>query len=96
MSKKRRYFSREFKLRAIKRVENRDDRSMESIALELGVHANLLSKWKKEFQKTSEQNFLHKDPAELELERLRKEVADLKEEKEILKKALTIFSQRRR
>jgi transposase len=32
-------------------------------------------------------------PADAELKRLKKEVADLKQEKEILKKAIAIFSQ---
>jgi transposase len=92
MSNERRHFTREFKLRAVKMVENRGDRTIVSIAEELGIHENLLMSWRKKISEKTEQAFLNKDPLLNELERLRKENADLKIDQEILKKALAIFS----
>ena len=88
----RRHFTKEFKLRAVKMVENRGDRTIGSIAEELGIHENLLLSWRKKITETTERAFLKQDPLLNELERLQKENADLKIDKEILKKALAIFS----
>lgn len=87
MSNERRHFTREFKLRAVKMVETRGDRTIVSIAEELGIHENLLMSWRKKISEKTEQAFLNKDPLLNELERLRKENADLKIDQEILKKA---------
>lgn len=90
----RRHYSREFKLQAVKMMENRrPDQTVEDIAIDLGVHPNLLYKWEKKHEEFADKVFLKQDPLLQELEKLRRENSDLRVERDILKKALTIFSQ---
>jgi transposase len=92
--KKRRTFTREFKLEAV-RLSMEDGKSGAEVARELGIHRNLLSKWRKEFLEDEEESFPGRGnlkASEAELERLRREVARLREDREILKKALVFFS----
>jgi transposase len=94
MSRKKRKFSKEFKLEAV-RLSNQDDKSLTEVSQELGVSQANLSRWREEFSNDSENSFPGKGrqkPVDAELRRLRKENADLKQEKEILKKAIAIFS----
>ena len=94
MLKERRTFTREFKLEAV-RLSMEDGRSGASIARELGISRTVLYRWRKAFLKDSKQSFSGQgtqtasDQAE---PRLRREVASLREEREILKKALVFFS----
>jgi len=90
----RRYFSREFKLRAVRMVDKRKpEEKLEDIAMGLGIHPNLLQKWRQKYSEFADKVFLNQDPLLQELERLRKDNANLQVERDILKKALTIFSQ---
>ena len=92
--KKRRTFTREFKLEAV-RLSMEDGRSGAEVARELGIHRNLLSKWRKAFLEGEEESFPGRGnlkASEAELQRLRREVARLREDREILKKALVFFS----
>lgn len=92
MRKMRKKYTQEFKLRAVKMLENRGEKTIEEIAGELGISENMLYEWRKQHKNTADAVFLKKDPLLNELERLRKENEDLKLDKEILKKALAIFS----
>jgi len=92
--KERRTFTREFKLEAV-RLSMEDDRSGAEVARELGIHRNLLYKWRKELLEDEEESFPGRGnlkASEAELQRLRREVARLREDQEILKKALVFFS----
>jgi len=67
------------------------------IAQELGIHASLLQRWKTQYWADEAQAFPgkgHQKPDEAENRRLRLELARVTEERDILKKALAIFSQR--
>ena len=59
---------------------------------------NLLGKWKAAFAKHAAQAAFpehpNKTPEQVELEALRKTLARVEEEREILKKALAVFSRR--
>jgi len=92
MKRTRRKFTREFKMKAVKMLENRGDRTIESIAKDLDIHSNLLIKWRDEFAEHAEQTYLGNNELVNEVERLRAQVKDLELDREILKKALTIFS----
>ena len=90
----RRRFSREFKLEAVRLVRERGV-SVAQAARELDVHENQLRKWVREFTSDPVQAFPGQGqmkPEQLEIERLRREVAKLKAERDILKKAAAFFA----
>jgi transposase len=85
----RRKFSREFKLEAVKLIRERGV-SVAQAARDLGVHENVLRKWVRGLEADPQQAFPghgQMKPEQLEIDRLRKEVARLKAERDILKKA---------
>jgi len=93
MSKRRKY-DRAFKLEAVKLVTERRTPLAEA-ARNLGIHENLLRKWKQQYLEDTAEAFPGKGrlkPQEDELRRLRKKLSDVEEERDILKKALAIFS----
>jgi transposase len=90
----RRQFSREFKLEAVKLVKERGVAAAQA-ARDLDVHENVLRKWVKEFAADPKQAFPglgQMKPEQVEIERLRREVAKLKAERDILKKAAAYFA----
>lgn len=92
--KKRRIFSREFKENAVKLVLD-GSRSVREVSRGLGINENLLYRWKKQFTEDPENSFPgkgHLKPEEEEIRRLKKELSDAREERDILKKAVAIFS----
>ena len=93
--KSKRNYTREFKLEAVRLYES-TDKSMSEVERELGMTPYLLSKWVHQFRQEEEQTFPGKGKLierEDELRRLRREVEILKQEREILKKVVVIFSQ---
>jgi transposase len=90
----RRKFSREFKVEAVRLVRERDV-SVAQAARDLDVHENVLRKWVKELAAASADAFPghgQMKPEQLEIDRLRREVAKLKAERDILKKAAAFFA----
>ncbi len=90
----RRKFSREYKLEAVRLIRERGV-SVAQAARDLDVHKNVLRKWVKEYGSDPVQAFPghgQMRPEQLEIERLRKEVAKLKAERDILKKAAAYFA----
>jgi putative transposase len=84
----RRKFSREFKLEAVRLVRERGV-AVAQAARDLDVHENVLRKWVKEFAADPGHAFPEHGqmkPEQLEIDRLRREVAKLKAERDILKK----------
>ena len=94
MLEQRRRFTKEFKLEAIQLVLSQGSTAT-SVARNLGIKPNLLNRWIREYKADNEYAFPGlgklKEPEE-ELRRVRKELADTKMERDILKKALAIFS----
>lgn len=91
---KRRKFSREFKLEAVRLVKERGV-SVAQAARALDLHENVLRKWIREVSADPQQAFPGQGqmkPEQLEIARLRKEVAKLKAERDILKKAAAFFA----
>ena len=92
----RRKYDREFKEDAIRLIVD-GGRTVREVARDLGIHENMLSRWKKEYLQDKEHSFPgkgHMKPHEEELFKLKRKVADLEEDRAILKKALAIFSKR--
>ena len=86
----RREFSREFKLEAVRLVKERGVTAAQA-ARDLDVHENVLRKWVRELAADPQQAFPGKGvmkPEQAEIDRLRKEVAKLKMERDILKNRL--------
>ena len=92
----RRKYDREFKEDAIRLIVD-GGRSVREVARDLGIHENMLSRWKKEYLQDKEHSFPgkgHMKPHEEEIFKLKRKVVDLEEDRAILKKALAIFSKR--
>lgn len=90
----RRQFSREFKLEAVKLVKERGV-SVAQAARDLDVHENVLRKWVREAALDPQHAFPGQGvmrPEQAELERLRKENAKLRMERDLLKKAAAYFA----
>ena len=90
----RRKFSREFKLEAVKLVTQRGV-SVPQAAKDLDVHENVLRKWVRELREAPQEAFPSQGKQKVqdaEIARLRKEVAKLKMERDILKKAAAYFA----
>ena len=94
----RRKYDREFKLEAV-RLVTQGGRPVSEVARDLGIHENLLYNWRRKYLDDTVHAFPgkgHLKPADEEMRRLKKELTDVKEERDILKKALAIFSKRPR
>lgn len=98
---KRKRFTRQFKLEAL-RLLDQGNKSSAELARELGIRRNQLYKWRREVQLRGEEGAF-KGPGRnaakenvSELTALRKRVARLEEENAILKKAEAYFSGPRR
>jgi transposase len=92
-----RIYTREFKLEAV-RLSESSEKTVAQIARDLGVPERVLYRWRHELreqQNDAEQAFPgkgHQSELEEENRRLRRELDLLKQEREILKKAVGIFS----
>lgn len=95
MKQSRKKHDREFKQKAVELSYARGNAT--EIAEELGIDKGILYRWRKEFNKYKGNSFPgHGTPKMTglgrEVARLRKELRDAKMERDILKKAISIFS----
>jgi transposase len=91
---RRRKYDRDFKIEAVRLVVE-GNRSVVETVRDLGIHENLLYSWRQKYLDDAVHAFPgegHLKPADEEMRRLKKELTDIKEERDILKKALAIFS----
>ena len=94
-NKHRQEYTPDFKREAVNLVET-SGKSVPQVAKDLGISDSILYKWQKQLGNQGEQAFPgkgHQTQAEEDLRRLRLEVEHLKQEREILKKAVAIFAQ---
>ena len=90
----RRTFSREFKLEAVNLVRARGV-SVAQASRDFGIHANVLRKWVRELAADPQHAFPGQGqmkPEQAEIDRLKKENAKLRMERDILKKAAAYFA----
>ena len=96
--KTRKTYDKEFKISAVKLVLD-SGRSIASIASDLGISDNTLFLWKNKYLEDAKNAFPgkgHMKPEEEEIRRLKKEVAHLTMERDILKKAVAFFAKEER
>jgi len=89
----RKEYSKEFKEEAVKLLRSSGKKSLE-IATDLGITRNNLLRWKRELEDRERENIsviINPEDHE-EIKKLKKEMLILKQERDILKKALGIFS----
>jgi transposase len=90
----RRTFTKEFKLESVQFALN-SEKPVSQVARDLGIKENNLRRWINEYREDPDYAFPGqgklKEPEE-ELHQLRKQLADVTMERDILKKALAIFS----
>jgi len=94
MQKEQRTYTREFKQEAVQLVRS-SDKSQAQIARDLGIADSTLHHWCQQFAEHGEQAFPgsgHQTPQEEELRQLRRENDLLRQERDILKRAIGIFS----
>ena len=95
---RRRKYDRQFKIEAVRLVVE-ESRKAAEVARDLGIHVNLIYLWKKQLSADPKEAFpgLGKLRAsDAELRKLQRKLADVEEERDILKKALAIFSKKPR
>jgi len=85
---KRRHYTNEFKLEAVKLVES-SNTSMAQVARDLGIGDTVLHRWVKQFGQRADGTRFTPEEQE-ELIRLRRENTQLRMERDILKKAMGI------
>ena len=94
-NKSRRKYSKEFKVDAVE-LMIRSNKSFTEIAASLGIRADLLRRWEKEYSANKVAPFPGsghlKDPEDERFRKLERELRIVTEEREILKKALAVFS----
>jgi transposase len=94
MPKEQRTFTKEFKQEAVQLVQT-SGKSQSQVARDLGIADSTLHHWCKEFSEHGKQAFPgsgHQTAQEEELRRLKRELEVTRQERDILKKALAIFS----
>lgn len=95
MGKRKRY-TEEFKREAVRLAETRGERTIGDVAQSLAVAEAWLHSWKRAYADTAAQvRQARGETPEDELKRLRREVAQLKRDKEILKTAAVSSSSER-
>jgi len=87
---KKKRFDRDFKISTVKMVTDGGHKISE-VARSLGIHANQIYSWKKKFSDNGEKAFPGKGHL-TELAALRRKLRDVEMERDILKKAVGIFS----
>ena len=90
----RKHYDKEFKLNAVK-LSYRTDKKKKDLERELGIGHGCIAHWRKEFAISGELSFPGKGNIKEENKEviaLRRELAIVRQERDILKKAISIFS----
>ena len=97
MKRKKRTFSREYKLAAVKKIVEQG-LSYSEVARELSVSDGMLRNWRKAFEAdgTLSKDAANNPSIEAEVKRLREENRQLMIERDILKKATAFFAKESR
>lgn len=101
MTKKRKnkynHYTEDFRREAVRRCEE-DGVTAAEVARELGIHPNQIYNWRNQYKRLSEKQFNTMNGVDYskqesdEVRKLKRQIADLKEENEFLKKATAYFA----
>lgn len=90
---KRRTYAKEFKEESVQYLLSHPEKTITEVSASLGIRRDLLNRWKLEYEREGNKSFPgNGNPRDKELFNLKKQLADTQEERDILKKALAIFS----
>jgi transposase len=95
--KKTKAYSEAYRREAV-RLSDLPDRTAADVARELGIHVGQIYNWRTQFNKLSKGQFTIADGTnysvaeKAEIRKLKKEIAELKEERDFLKKATAYFA----
>ena len=93
--RKRRQFTKDFKIESVE-LSKRSNKTVVEIAEDLGIRPELLYRWRNEYFTSKEHSFPGSgklyNPNDEKTRRLERELKSVQEERDILKKALAIFS----
>jgi len=92
-----RNYDKDFKINAVNLYKS-SGRSLNTLAGELGLSTSTLSHWVRDYEQTGDKSFPGKGKikcSEEELRDLRRELLHVRQERDILKKAVAIFSEPR-
>ena len=95
--RKAKSYPESFRREAVK-LADQPDRTAADVARELGIHVGQIYNWRAQFNKLSKGQFTVADGTNYskeetgEIRRLKKEIADLKQERDFLKKATAYFA----
>ena len=93
---RRRHFDRSYKVSAVRMLSASGD-PVSQVARSLGIHDNLLRRWRKELADEGESGVTESQRQErAELERLRRRCRDLEREVSLLKKTMGLTKRARR
>jgi len=98
MEGKKRQFTKEFKKEAVE-YSLQSGKTIEQVARDLGISHHNLNRWRTQYRKDGQLSFPghgkeNLTPQEEESRRLKKELIDITQERDILKKALAIFTKK--
>lgn len=94
-----RTYTNEFKQEALELLKN-SEKSAAQLERELGITPGMLLKWRAKYQVVSNERGVPRleandlEAAKKEIQRLQREIREMAEEREILKKAVSIFSKK--
>ncbi len=94
MVSRRKRYTREFKIETVKLITGSDN-SVTEIAADMGIHPNTLYKWVRQYSEKPQEAFPgtgHMTSDAEMIRQLKRENERLKMERDILKKAMAIFS----
>ena len=89
--RKHRKYSKEFKEDVLNMLKT-GDKTVMDLSRELGIYHNIIYRWHSKSLINTEENPGKVSDQEKELRELRAKLADVTEERDILKKAISIFS----
>ena len=94
MKQRENNYDRSYKVEALKLLEN-SGKSITDVAHDLGIAPSLLTKWKARYEVNEETDKLEAVSSKgsgKKMRELKRELAIVKQERDILKKAISIFS----
>jgi transposase len=95
MVQERRKYDPEFKREAVRLAEE-SEKSVAQVARDLGIHRNVLYRWRKELIEGAQEAFPGQGKfkaSDEEMRRLKRDLEIARQERDILKKALVFFAE---